>query len=42
VFLTLRVTFFGLFAGDKVIYAAARDGLENNSGWQAVGTITVP
>ncbi|MEZ5402007.1 MAG: hypothetical protein R2729_20205 [Bryobacteraceae bacterium] len=40
--LTLNV-FFGLgFTGDKIVYAAARDVASNNSGWQPVGTVTVP
>ncbi len=39
---TLNMTFTGAFAGDRIIYVAARDMSENNSGWQAMGTITVP
>jgi M6 family metalloprotease-like protein len=30
------------FSGNRIIYAAARDAQENNSGWQAVGTWSVP
>ncbi|MEZ5403971.1 MAG: hypothetical protein R2729_30100 [Bryobacteraceae bacterium] len=40
--LTLNVTFSPSFAGDRVVYAAARDNLSNNSGWQALATIAVP
>jgi hypothetical protein len=40
--LTLRITFAGSFAGDRIVYAAARDNSGNNSGWQALGTISVP
>ena len=39
--LTLNITFNHNFAGDKVIYAAARSNLAN-SGWLAVGTASVP
>jgi hypothetical protein len=35
------VTFASAFAGNKVIYSAARSSSEN-SGWQAVGTWTLP
>lgn len=40
--LTLRISFSGTFAGNRVIYAAARDLAGRNSGWQAVGTWAVP
>jgi len=40
--LTLNMSFSPSFAGDKVFYVAARDRLENNSGWQALGTWSVP
>ena len=40
--LTLNVTFATSFAGPKVIYLAARDLVETNSGWQRVGTWLVP
>ncbi|MEZ5403726.1 MAG: BACON domain-containing carbohydrate-binding protein [Bryobacteraceae bacterium] len=40
--LTLSLTLSGAFQGDRLIFAAARDVAENNSGWQAMGTITVP
>ncbi|MEZ5403970.1 MAG: hypothetical protein R2729_30095 [Bryobacteraceae bacterium] len=40
--LTLNMTFSPSFAGDRVVYAAARDNLSNNSGWQALATIAVP
>ncbi|MEZ5351924.1 MAG: BACON domain-containing carbohydrate-binding protein [Bryobacteraceae bacterium] len=39
--LVLNMSFHGAFGGDRVIYAAARDTFGNNSGWQAMGTITV-
>ena len=41
--LTLNLTFSSGFAGNKVIYLAARsNGDAQNSGWQAVGTVQVP
>ncbi len=40
--LALNVSFSGPFTGDRIVYLAARDQAENNSGWQAKGTITVP
>jgi hypothetical protein len=40
--LKLSVTFTSSFAGNKIFYLAARDLLDNNSGWQALGTWTVP
>ncbi|MEZ5355454.1 MAG: hypothetical protein R2762_22685 [Bryobacteraceae bacterium] len=40
--LTLQVTFQSAFAGNKVIYLAARDNALNNSGWVAKGVWTVP
>ncbi|MCX6608836.1 MAG: hypothetical protein NTV52_35305 [Acidobacteria bacterium] len=40
--LTLAMTFNPSFAGDKVIYLAARDAMEANSGWQAYGVHRVP
>jgi hypothetical protein len=40
--LNLRITFTAAFSGDRIIYAAARDNGAGNSGWQAVGTVTVP
>ncbi|MEZ5402009.1 MAG: BACON domain-containing carbohydrate-binding protein [Bryobacteraceae bacterium] len=39
--LVLNITFGGTFFGDRVVYAAARDGFGANSGWQPMGTITV-
>jgi hypothetical protein len=39
--LTLNVTFKTGLAGNRVVYMAARDQAENNSGWQALGTWTV-
>ncbi len=40
--LTLAVNFSPSFAGNKVVYLAARDIAQNNSGWQALGTWGVP
>jgi hypothetical protein len=40
--LALRMTFSPAFAGNKIIYLAARDVAQNNSGWQALGTWIVP
>jgi len=40
--LTLNIVFKAAFAGNRVLYAAARDlAAGNNTGWQAVGTWTV-
>ncbi|HYW48037.1 MAG TPA: hypothetical protein VE959_34555 [Bryobacteraceae bacterium] len=36
--LTLAITFSQSFAGNRIVYAAARNGGGQNSGWQAVGT----
>ncbi len=40
--LQVSVTFSPTFAGDKVIYAAARDRVEANSGWKTLGVYNVP
>jgi probable HAF family extracellular repeat protein len=40
--LVLNVAFNTSFAGNKVVYLAARDVAQNNSGWQALGTYGVP
>jgi hypothetical protein len=40
--LVLNVTFANSFAGNKVVYAAARDLSQNSSGWQAIGVHGVP
>jgi hypothetical protein len=40
--LVLSLTFSASFAGNKVIYAAARDLSQNNSGWQTMGVHNVP
>jgi M6 family metalloprotease-like protein len=41
--LSLAVTVHSpAFTGNRILYAAARDAQENNSGWQAVGTWVVP
>jgi len=39
--LTLNITFSAAFAGDKIIYMAGRDVVENNSGWQTRGIFKV-
>src|SRR5262249_11296395 len=40
--LTLNVTFKAPFAGNQILYGAARDTADgNNTGWQALGTWTV-
>jgi len=39
--LTLPITFFAGFAGGQVFYLAAGNGTVN-SGWQAVGTVSIP
>lgn len=36
--LTIGFTFTSSFGGSRVVYAAARDSAEANSGWQAVGS----
>jgi len=40
--LNLAITFSSGFAGNQVFYLAARNNGNGNSGWQAVGTVTVP
>ena len=40
--LTLNIGFKPAYAGTKIIYLAARDLAENNSGWQRLGVWTVP
>jgi len=41
--LNVQMTFNASSAGNKIVYAAARDSAEdNNSGWQVVGTVTIP
>jgi hypothetical protein len=40
--LNLALTFSSGFAGDQVFYLAARNNSTGNSGWQAVGSVTVP
>lgn len=40
--LTLDLTFPSSFAGNRIVYAAARSNNDTlNSGWQAVGSRTV-
>ena len=40
--LNLAMQFSSSFAGDRVFYLAARNNASGNSGWQAVGSVTVP
>jgi hypothetical protein len=40
--LTLNIAFSASFAGNKVIYTAARDVAQNNSGWFPSGVWQVP
>jgi predicted heme/steroid binding protein len=40
--LVLNLSFSTSFGGNKVVYAAARDLAQNNSGWQTMGTHGVP
>jgi len=40
--LNLDLTFSSSFAGNQVFYLAARNSSTGNSGWQAVGSVTVP
>ena len=40
--LVLNLSFAASFAGNKVVYAAARDTAQNNSGWQTMGVHGVP
>jgi hypothetical protein len=40
--LNLVITFNQGFAGNQVFYLAARNNTTGNSGWQAVGSVTVP
>jgi hypothetical protein len=40
--LNLGVSFNSNFAGNQVFYLAARNNSTGNSGWQAVGSVTVP
>ncbi len=40
--LNLAITFNQGFAGNQVFYLAARNNTTGNSGWQAVGSVTVP
>jgi hypothetical protein len=40
--LVLNLSFDASFAGNRVIYAAARDVAQNNSGWKTVGVHAAP
>jgi len=40
--LTLSLSFSSSFAGNQIVYLAARDVAQNNSGWQAWGVWQVP
>jgi hypothetical protein len=40
--LVLSITWTTGFAGDKIIYTAARDAAQNNSGWYPLGVARIP
>ena len=40
--LSLNITFKPAFGGNKIVYLAARDSVQNNTGWQALGVWQVP
>jgi hypothetical protein len=40
--LNLNLTFKAGFAGNQIFYLAARNASTGNSGWQSVGSVTVP
>jgi uncharacterized repeat protein (TIGR01451 family) len=40
--LNLNITFKAGFAGNQIFYLAARNSSTGNSGWQSVGSVTVP
>jgi hypothetical protein len=40
--LVLAITWTTSFAGDKIIYTAARDAAQNNSGWFPLGVARIP
>lgn len=40
--LTLNYTFLPAFGGNRVVYMAARDAAEHNSGWQIMGVHGIP
>jgi hypothetical protein len=40
--LNLAITFKSGFPGNQVFYSAARNNSGGNSGWQAIGSVTVP
>jgi len=40
--LTLTITYTAAFAGNKIVYTAARDNEGDNSGWHALGVWQVP
>ena len=40
--LTLSMSFNASFAGGRIFYLAARDSLQANSGWQALGSRDIP
>jgi hypothetical protein len=39
---TLAITFKAAFAGNRIVYTAAREAAGANSGWQALGTCAIP
>ena len=40
--LNLAIAFKAGFAGRQVFYLAARNATTGNSGWQTVGSVTIP
>ena len=40
--LNLNIAYSASFAGNQVFFLAARNHTTGNSGWQAVGSVTVP
>lgn len=40
--MTVAMAFSPAFTGNKVVYMAARDQASNTSGWQPMGTVTLP
>jgi hypothetical protein len=40
--LNLAISFSSTFTGNQVFYLAARNNSTGNSGWQALGSVTVP
>lgn len=40
--LTLNMSFTAAFAGNRVVYLAARDSVANNTGWVTMGVRGIP